>query len=110
MVRLGEESLDQILVWDIFWLKLVFPIRVSNYLGIIGNPILFKNSPAEVKKKIIGKMLQGGLSIGTRCCRAGCPVEGCHRGDMSTSQDVAGARCLVATCHRALIITQVGEN
>ena len=41
LVRLGEESLDQILVWDVFWLKLVFPIRVSNYLGIIGNPFLF---------------------------------------------------------------------
>ena len=72
MVRLGEESLDQILVWDIFWLKLVFPIRVSNYLGIIGNPILFKKSPAEVKKnnrqdvagRVVhwGEMLQGGLS------------------------------------------------
>ena len=79
----------------------------------------FKNSPSEVKK-IIGKILQGGLSIGTRCCRAGGPGEGCHRGQGVIGAiclqagmlqgGMSGARCLGATCHRALIITQVGEN
>ena len=74
MVRLGEESLDQILVWDIFWLKLVFPIRVSNYLGIMGNPILFKNSPAEVEKNnrqdVAGRVVQWRDVIGAICLRA----------------------------------------
>ena len=42
LVRLGEESLDQILVWDVFWLKLVFPIRDSNYCLKLGFPIIYK--------------------------------------------------------------------